>query len=175
MIAAGTGERPILLFCESAVLKEEAEARAGVGHRVAVGVIHRALDAILRVREHKEAREHRPHDHSVTVEILNIFNHIQKFCGMGNSLEGCCTPTQGMESVNLEGRPRHPANGGRKGPAWGPVAPGQRENPLESSPPGHDFKPRQSPRMQQAAEEIQQVRKYQDVSRGAFSKSEPRV
>jgi hypothetical protein len=86
---------------------------------------------------------------------------------MGNSLEGCCTPTQGMESVNLEGRPRHPANGGRKGPAWGPVAPGQRGNPLvESSPPGHDFKPRQSPRMQQAAEEIQQVLKYQEVSRG---------
>jgi hypothetical protein len=37
---------------------------------------------------------------------------------------------------------------------------------VESSPPGHDFKPRQSPRMQQAAEEIQQVLKYQDVSRG---------
>ncbi len=78
--------------------------------------------------------------------------------GMGNSLEGCCTPTQGMESVNMEGRPRHPSNGGR-GAAWGSVAPGHRENPTVSGPPGHDsrVKPPPSPRMQQAAEEIQQV------------------
>jgi hypothetical protein len=80
VVAAGTGERPILLFCESAVLEEEAEARARVGHRVAVGVIHRDLGAILRVRERKEAREHRPqHWRSVpAAEHLNSVTVIRR-------------------------------------------------------------------------------------------------
>ena len=67
-----------------------------------------------------------------------------------------------MESVPIS--TEHPPNSGGR-TKLGTASPGQRENPLvESGSPGYSMRPRQSPRMQQAAAEIQQVLEHHPVT-----------